>query len=253
MCTEKYQETAQSFAGCDGGNLDSEIWFCGMEWGFHGEMKDGELADECLVPQYRHGGWNDTLEKWDDDAEKSGWEWEDSLASPTNAKIGWFLNDYFNLGGFCSENDWLVKNKLFFNDPKGIGFKLNMFPLPLRGRANINWSDEIKEKTGFGSFDQYRIWTVQNRGKFFQNLLHQHKPKRIICTGISEFENFCDFWGIKDFSTGKWIEGITTNTTFWVGENDKTQIIVTRFFGGRWGVSSYSMMEELVRSIKKIS
>ncbi|TYA50756.1 hypothetical protein FXB78_07520 [Aggregatibacter actinomycetemcomitans] len=38
MITDKFKDTALSFAGCDGGNLKSDVWFCGLEWG--GEQKN---------------------------------------------------------------------------------------------------------------------------------------------------------------------------------------------------------------------
>ena len=31
--TSRFVDMALSFAGGDGGNLDSEVWFCGFEWG----------------------------------------------------------------------------------------------------------------------------------------------------------------------------------------------------------------------------
>ncbi|KYK83499.1 hypothetical protein SA3033_07150 [Aggregatibacter actinomycetemcomitans serotype d str. SA3033] len=31
MITDKFKDTALSFAGCDGGNLKSDVWFCGLE------------------------------------------------------------------------------------------------------------------------------------------------------------------------------------------------------------------------------
>ena len=38
---EKFKQFACSHYGCDGGNLDSSVWVCGLEWGT--EFKD--LAD----------------------------------------------------------------------------------------------------------------------------------------------------------------------------------------------------------------
>lgn len=33
MVTEEFKKIAVSFAGGDGGNPKSEVWFCGLEWG----------------------------------------------------------------------------------------------------------------------------------------------------------------------------------------------------------------------------
>ncbi|STO63590.1 Uncharacterised protein [Haemophilus parahaemolyticus] len=33
MVTEDFKKVAVSFAGGDGGNPNSDVWFCGLEWG----------------------------------------------------------------------------------------------------------------------------------------------------------------------------------------------------------------------------
>lgn len=33
MVTDEFRKIAVSFAGGDGGNPKSEVWFCGLEWG----------------------------------------------------------------------------------------------------------------------------------------------------------------------------------------------------------------------------
>ena len=37
MVTEEFKKIAVSFAGGDGGNPKSEVWFCGLEWGIGDE------------------------------------------------------------------------------------------------------------------------------------------------------------------------------------------------------------------------
>ncbi|MGX2950448.1 hypothetical protein ACWIUA_06015 [Ursidibacter sp. B-7004-1] len=43
MITNQFKNSALSFAGCDGGNLNSDVWFCGLEWG-------GSQRDELELP-----------------------------------------------------------------------------------------------------------------------------------------------------------------------------------------------------------
>ncbi len=31
--SKNFSEAAQSLYGCDGGNLNSSVWICGLEWG----------------------------------------------------------------------------------------------------------------------------------------------------------------------------------------------------------------------------
>lgn len=42
MIKENFNEMALSHYGCDGGNLSSPIWACGLEWG--GGYEDNQVT-----------------------------------------------------------------------------------------------------------------------------------------------------------------------------------------------------------------
>jgi len=44
MLVENFKEWACSFSGCDGGDLKSPVWLCGIEWGF--SNPDGLTGEE---------------------------------------------------------------------------------------------------------------------------------------------------------------------------------------------------------------
>jgi len=47
---ENFKEWACSFSGCDGGDLKSPVWLCGIEWGYSNPdgMTDEEYEDRLL-------------------------------------------------------------------------------------------------------------------------------------------------------------------------------------------------------------
>ena len=44
------------------------------------------------------------------------------------------------------------------------------------------------------TFDEYREWCVENRGAFYRQLIDECNPKVIICTGVTEKDNFFKFF-----------------------------------------------------------
>ena len=43
MVTEDFKKVAVSFAGGDGGNPNSDVWFCGLEWGIGDEASPDDF------------------------------------------------------------------------------------------------------------------------------------------------------------------------------------------------------------------
>ena len=46
MVTEDFKKVAVSFAGGDGGNPNSDVWFCGLEWGIGDESSSDDLYEK---------------------------------------------------------------------------------------------------------------------------------------------------------------------------------------------------------------
>lgn len=233
MVTEQFKNTSLSFAGCDGGNPQSDVWFCGLEWG-------GEQRNE--------------LDKPIQESEIYAWSHEDfegAWLAQYNQKICWFLWYFHNLEWNNGENsDIFVKRHhiLYRQQENGIGFKMNMLPIGFPNRNNIDWNTTLKTLTGLNSFDEYRQWCVTNRGEFFRNAVIKYQPKVIVCTGISEVDNFMQFF------TGKteYENAITEKFKFYHSKFENTLICVVPFFGGANGINSYEKMESLVSQIKSL-
>lgn len=234
MVTHQFKRTALSLAGCDGGNPNSEIWFCGLE---HGYDSSTTLEDFLALS-------DNTIYSWDHSDYIGSW------TAQYNAKICWFLWYFYHLEWNDGENaETFVKRHhiLYSEQAKGIGFKLNMLPLGFKKRNAVNWTEQYQQATGFASFTEYRNWCIEYRGAFFRELIRTHKPKVIVCTGISEVSNFIRFF------TGNTVFTYSTNPTIKIAyaQFEDTLICVCPFFGGAWGINSYKKMEILVKDIQE--
>lgn len=230
MVTERFKEMALSFAGCDGGNLQSEVWFCGMEWG--GSQDNAEkVASEFDAQSYPSS--------WQDKSFESSWN------AQYNQKICWFLHYFYDLyWERMSYQKFIETYKIMYRNSDGCGFKMNMFPIRFKGRKDVTW-DGLSEATGFDSFHAYCEWCVIHRGAFFRKLIDEHKPKLVVCTGIEEKENFFHFFtGKASFDA---VDDCKDFSLFYARYGN-TLICVSPFFGRP--INSYAKMEELVEKIK---
>lgn len=230
--TEKFKEMALSFYGCDGGNLDSSIWICGLEWGGGYENDQINESEFIALP----------LSSWDSGKESIS----NYFKNQYNQKTAWFFSYLlgWDINDFKSEAE---KNYLFSSS--GTGFKMNAFPISFKGRSSINWSEQTQKLTGFDSFEIYREWCVQKRGAFFCALIKKHSPKAVICTGITSAMEFIRFFGC-DLDTCEYHE----QYKFYVAQTneEKTLVFVAPFFGHKkTDINSYEKMEALTMQLNK--
>ena len=233
MITNQFKNTALSFAGCDGGNLNSDVWFCGLEWG-------GSQRDELELPI--------------DEAHLSSWSDEDfggAWTAQYNQKICWFLWYFLNLEWNNGENSttFVERHHILYSEKEnGIGFKMNMLPIGFPNRNSIDWNETLQSLTGLSTFNEYREWCVVNRGEFFRKKqISKYKPKVIVCTGISEVNHFVSFFtGEPNFTYSD-----NTNLKIAYARFEDTLICVCPFFGGASGINSYEKMEILVKDIQR--
>ena len=58
MVTDEFRKIAVSFAGGDGGNPKSEVWFCGLEWGIGDESSPDDFYEKfSLSPKLIPHSW----------------------------------------------------------------------------------------------------------------------------------------------------------------------------------------------------
>jgi hypothetical protein len=228
----EFRNLAMSFYGCDGGNLDSPIWTCGLEWG--GGLQDNEIPQDDFM--------NTAICSWD----SPGWSARGCLSGRRmgyNQKLAWFFSYYFGWDIHNYKQD-AEEQKLFCKN--GIGFKMNAFPISFKDRRTVTWNEAIMRQTGLNDFDKYREWCIENRGRYYYDLVKKHSPKLVLCTGIDSYKEFFRFFRCDE------IEPIPDNYIYVSKTNsDKTLVFVVPFFGGPYGINSYKKMENLVVSVKK--
>ncbi len=213
--------------GMCGGNIKSNLWFCGIEWGnwkFEKKQKHEKYDDfldecqNCLLSESLNPSTQDQLVKIPS-ISASGLKYDNSHKiidlsvynfDKTIAKIAL---SYLDKGKeWCPEinepkskddqeiwakNNHLLnkymQNTLYQNVKNGI-FKLNLYPLSCRS-ADI-WEQNHKVKTGFEEKKEYKVQCKVHRFKLFRDLVVENHPKVIVCIGKSYLEDFLlAFWG----------------------------------------------------------
>ena len=187
------------------GNLDAPLWICGIEPG------GKKLPDEFLTPPeytYRYNGqmvpcWNmlfrdKTLLNKQKGDRYVNWPFfrnsaKLAIAIVTNDMLGQWRNYYRpDTSSWCDD--------LCFGGQKGSVLSLNLYPLNYSNVSNSEWNDRHKGKTGFQSKEAYRAWCRGERFDHIRDLISQHHPAAIICTGNSNWwrEDFIDTFGIQN-------------------------------------------------------
>lgn len=240
MVNANFKDLALSFSGMDGGNIQSEVWFCGLEHGIGGNFTSEMSAKEKPVSE-------DNIYSWDHSEYDGGWN------APYNQRVCWFMDYFYQLD--LSENsyeDFVKAHKILFKE--GMGFKANMFPIRFSGRDNINWSSELVELTGFSTFIEYENWCVEHRGKFFRQYVEKYSPKVIVCTGITHDYNFIKFFtGQESFK--RFPDRPNPSKKYRISYNyiGNTLVCVVPFFRKMPNcIDSPEKMESLVKDIKSL-
>ena len=165
---------ACSFSGCDGGSPDSNVWLCGIEWGY-------ENATDAEREEYY----------------KNGLPQEISIGEQTLDENYDFFTDEsmgfpFNLA-FAKLYSAIVEKDIPQIDDKIL--KLNLSPIAFREDNEDLWSENLVQATGFESKSKF-IKYILNLNRF-ELITKAHKPELIICigNGYKDHFNTCFFGG----------------------------------------------------------
>lgn len=248
-----FQELALSFYGSDGGNLDSEIWFCGLEWG--GSLAfNADTEEEMIAPTAEEGGYLVTTPKINDYRKNISWSlgFEGAVTNGVNQKICWFLNYYYNLEptDHYSYEQFVSAHEICFNLPTGKGFKMNLFPLKATSH-NREWCEKRSRLTGFNNRASYEVWCMIHRGAYYQALLKLHNPKVILGFGKTHAGKYYRFWGVELVDKSTQTLGDITIEYCQIPGTD-TYLMITPFFGGVYGINTGEKMQDLTELVHRI-
>lgn len=239
---ENLKKWACSFSGCDGGNINADIWLCGIEWG-SGSYENGKYYEKDLPDEIKKGAVEITNEKFD---------WKDSITYS-------YGRSFAKL--YTAINSGEVKNYKSVSELSGVQlFKLNLYPIAFDSTNHNLWKDyKLEEITGFDNKYLFNTWCFFNRFPVFADVRKKKNPKLIICTGVDYFRDF-----LMCFSGGKNIDEIKTGiikpvskankydrTYYWV-KIEQTLLVVVPFFSGRYGLNSDYLLQKMGDKIKEL-
>ena len=223
---KRFESFALSQSGCDGGNLKSDIWVCGLEWGV--DVKSLNDLNKIMEGPFNTASWDGEIQQ--------------RLKYPYNNKIAWLFSYLFK----WEENHKKAAENHRMMCFDGTGYKMNAFPIPFKNRSSVSWSKDMADLIGLHSFEVYLEWCIENRGKYFQELVKENSPKMIVCTGKNTTMAFLRFFGCD-------MTSVDSGENFTVAKcnESKTLVFVTPFFGGASGINSFEKMKALADEIKK--
>lgn len=241
---KRIEKDGRSFLGMDGGNIESDIWFCGIEFGgklsnmaeYYESTVNFKPAKEFDIPiPYR----------------KSAGKYENSPYDKRLAIMYFYLfsneNKVYGPINMLKINDILKEELYNFNSKI---FKLNLYPL---GKKDTSWDNEITSLTGITK-EKYYNDLFEKRKLFIKELVDKFLPKIIICTSTNgmeeEFveaflnENQKFNYSCEYFKTLSKKEFKISNYT-----TDTVSIIVIPFLG-RCNLNSYDDVIQMTNHLK---
>jgi len=124
------KDWACSLSGCDGGNVEADIWLCGIEWG---GGSHGTYYEKDLLREINSGSVDINLDKFD---------WADSITYPYGRS---FAKLYTSIHDGTVENYRQVANLTGYEL-----FKANLYPIAFDSTDHNLWHKNNLDKiTGF--------------------------------------------------------------------------------------------------------
>ena len=164
MEDKNIEKWANSFSGCDGGDINSDVWLCGIEWGYS-DAKDEEREKyyEKELPTWIQKGAENIDTEYDffKDTDENGKEYQ------------------FNLKFKKILKELNFSSKIL---------KLNILPIPFNKDDDTLWTQNIVNASGFTTKNEYVKYIVSLHR--FSKIRNEKKPNLIVCVGTSRKNEF---------------------------------------------------------------
>lgn len=225
-----------SYAGIDGGNPGAPVWICGIEHG-------GAFDDAQLLPELKPGAWTDEFKskhnfrawQYPQKAAKFLVALRSRQADPTAVPTveGWY--DY-------RETELYVEG--------GDHFKLNLFPLAAPSVSSPGWETAYARCPELKNRETYRTNCRAVRFEFLRGIRNKYRPRIVVGTGKTLKNDFALAFGFSEVPPRAFTitDGIHDRECF-AYEGDGCTLIVSPFFGGRYGVSSDGLLTDLAKHV----
>lgn len=236
---QKIKRNEHSFIGIDGGNPNSDFWFCGIEFG--SELEGMESYYEQFVKFYKI---NEFLIPYRENCP------EQFLKSFFDKYLASIYSNLFQGNENPNKNqiDSILKNDLYNKSSKI--FKLNLFPI---AKKDVSWDKNFEEKLKITK-DEYYGRIFNNRVAFIKKLAENFKPKIIVCFSTKYYTEYFErtFFNEKEkinyqFDSVKLSNGKIGNIKLF--ENNSLKIIIIPFLG-RGNLASYEDVQIMTNYLK---
>lgn len=230
---------ACSYSGCDGGDPSSDIWLCGIEWGY-------EKATEIERQNYYKNILPEEI--------KAG---EHKLNINYNFFTDESLNFPFNLA--FAKLYSAVKNGSVSEYKKNEGtiLKLNLLPIAFREDNELLWGESLISATGFNAKSDFIAY--MNTLNRFVKITENYKPKLIICIGNGYQNNFVKgFFGNNEIKLGyQAIKPESSNKNqnnryIYYARHIDTLLVVTPFSTSSNGLNSDHLLQAVGNKIREL-
>ncbi len=168
-----------SFSGCDdGGDIGSpqhpSVWICGIEPGGCLDYKDQNTVSLLFQEYYP------TPATGSETCKILNTRFGRQTAKLLGVLEGYTVDEYKK---FSEIHQPYTKGKRGY-------FKWNLHPIPFKNTKPENWNLTLAKITGFPTKEAYINWVRENRYPFMQSQTLKHKPKLILCFGITKKNDF---------------------------------------------------------------
>ncbi|MCM1512214.1 MAG: hypothetical protein NC112_03765 [Oxalobacter formigenes] len=272
---ENFRQAAASLYGYNGGNLESPIWLCALEWGGGyspekpedpADQEKGFFADfepEPISPQtlkgFIKGDWNG-----DGRGRQGG-------SAFYRVQVG-LLKAIIDAGAYDGKDpaEWVDAFRFF--DKGCYGLSLNAFPVSMSGRSSAwqYWYESkvlkvggellsFAEWTGIDTFYQYLDWVIETRRETFCAFRRKYRPAIIYCGGKGEAHRFFQLWTDgqdKDAEKGELHIGRFKSRYYWLNNGEKhhpTLLVLGYFFGSApYALNSYEDIFQHGKALREL-
>jgi len=254
MLVENFKEWACSFSGCDGGDADSPVWTCGIEWGYSKGRQATEEEYQAILRKYYSEELPDEIARGAFEPEKYHYFEKERLRFRYVRQMSKL---YGALNGMNVENvddDSCREWKLFH---------MNLYPIAFPYEADSLWDEyKLADVTGLESKQIYRTWCLLRRFPWISEQVRKNKPKLVIGTGVGYLTDFivcCGGSGIVDCIHMETIVGskenpvTSTRTLYWTKVSEETTLAVIPFPSGRYGLNSNALVQKFGDRIREIA
>jgi len=236
---EKVKRKESSFIGMDGGNIEADLWICGVEFGatlvemeeYYSEFAHFYKINDFEIP-FRINCSDKFL--------KSSFD---------RFLTSMYLNIFHNLEFSEKEKiDDILRTELYNKNSKI--FKLNLFPL---AKTDIGWQEDFENDLTIKKSEYYGQ-LFENRAFFLKDIVKRFSPKTIICFSPKEYY---DYFVDAFFETKKSITYLKDCITLKNGKKAKINIfsdnsirVIILPFLGRGNLASYNDVREMTNYLK---